>query len=233
MGNSSSTAERLRATALGLFAKHWTPGQVKTRLGRHLGPEAAAQVHRLFVECLLGRLTSRGGWHGFLVYWPPEQQAAMADLAARCGWLAEAQCPGDLGRKMHHFLRQRLAQGYRRVLLLGADVPDVPLPFLQEACRRLQSCEVVLGPSPDGGYYLLGLGRDVPWLFEDIPWGTAEVWRRSLEQLEQQGVSYSVLPSWQDVDRLEDLHALLGRLQNGDSRQLRKLQRELERLLAG
>ena len=220
-------------TALGLFAKHWTPGQVKTRLGRHLGPERAAAVHRLFVECLLRRLAAADCWQGFLVYWPPEQQQPMADLAARCGWQAEAQCPGDLGRKMRHFLRQRLNQSYRRVLLVGADVPDLPLAFLQEACRKLQSCEVVLGPSPDGGYYLLGLCRDVPQLFAGIPWGTPAVWQQSVECLQQQGVSYRVLPPWQDVDHLEDLRTLLQRLRHSDSPELRRLKRELDRLLEG
>ncbi len=222
-----SEAESPRATALGLFAKHWTPGQVKTRLARHLGIQAAARVHRLFVECLLDRLAPGGQWHGFLVCWPPERYEPMAHLAVRCGWRAEAQCPGDLGRKMHHFVQRRFGQGYRRVLLLGADAPDVPLAFLERACRVLHACEVVLGPCPDGGYYLLGLGRDVPQLFYDIAWGTPQVWQQSVDRLEQAGISWSALPPWPDVDHWEDLCALRKRLRQSDSEALRRLEQAL------
>ncbi len=226
MSNESSLP-----AALGLFAKHWTPGLVKTRLARHVGSQAAARVHRLFVECLLRRLAPRGQWHGFLVYWPPEQREAMTTLASRYEWQAEVQCPGDLGCKMHRFVQDRFAQGYRHVLLLGADVPDVPTAFLNQACQELQSCKAVLGPSPDGGYYLLALSGQLPQLFVNIPWGTPRVWQESVDRLKQAGVSWSALPPWPDVDHLQDLHALLNRLGRSGSETLRRLEQALRAIL--
>ena len=217
---------------LGVMAKHWTPGRVKTRLGRRLGMQRAAKVHCLFVQCLLRHLGGKGEWEGCLVVWPPQSLAEMKAAAAGGFWQVVPQSKGDLGAKMHAFLRQQFRRGKGPVVLLGADVPDLPRERIRQAFRLLESYDAVLGPSHDGGYYLLGLSRDVPELFQQIAWGTSQVWAQSVERLRRAEVPWAALPPWPDVDHLDDLHALRQRLRQSEEPALQQLEKELHRLLS-
>ena len=217
---------------LGVMAKYWTPGQVKTRLGRCLGMHRAAEVHRLFVQCLLRHLGGKGEWEGCLVVWPPQRLPEMEAAVAGSSWLVVPQSEGDLGAKMRAFVQQQFRQGKGPVVLLGADVPDLPREHIRQAFRLLESHTAVLGPSHDGGYYLLGLSRDVPELFQQIAWGTSQVWEQSVARLRQAGVPWVALPPWPDVDYLDDLHALRQRLRQSQEPVFQQLGKELHRLLS-
>ena len=119
-------------------------------------------------------------------------------------------------------------KSYERAVVIGSDLPVFPSSFLRDAFRALAgSSDVVLGPSRDGGYYLIGLSRLVPEIFTGMPWGTARVLQATRDRLSRVGVEPSLLPGWFDVDTVEDLKFLKQmvstRTQTRTSKMIKKL----------
>jgi rSAM/selenodomain-associated transferase 1 len=213
-----------------MFAKHWQPGKVKTRLARSLGESHAAMLHGLFVFALVERLAAVADRRQ-IAYSPAEAERAFA-CVAKGRWETASQADGDLGSRMEQFFAERLAEA-DRVVLIGSDSPDLPREILDEAFTALQSHDVVLGPSADGGYYVIGLARRLPPIFADIAWSTPEVWAQTTERLRAAGIAWHELPKWYDVDDEAGLRDLAQRLQAADSLEprLHQLMRELDTLL--
>jgi rSAM/selenodomain-associated transferase 1 len=113
----------------------------------------------------------------------------------------------DLGTRMAAAFRRVFADGYGSAVIIGTDSPDLPLTYIREACERLQQGDIdaVFGPSGDGGYYLLGMGKFHGGLFRDITWSSDRVLRESLQRAAAEGLRVALLPVWHDVDRPEDL----------------------------
>jgi rSAM/selenodomain-associated transferase 1 len=197
------------ATLLGMFAKLWQPGQVKTRLAATLGPARAAAVQRLFLLTLAARFAGVAD-ERVLVFAPASAEPAFRAVVAGA-WRLAPQAEGDLGARMRRFFDDNLARA-QRVVLIGSDSPDLPAEHLKEAFGSLESRDVVLGPAADGGYYLVGAARRVPPIFDDIAWSTPEVWAQTMARLQADGTSWHKLPPWYDVDTQEGLAALLTRL---------------------
>ena len=202
--NSSSAAD-----CLGIFGKYWEPGRVKTRLARSLGNEKAARIYEAFVAATVARLSAIQCTR-ILCYWPDDQRTRSAfELAAASGWSLVPQTEGDLGERMAEYFIQQFSAGVDRVVLLGTDSPNVPLVEVQEAFEHLKTSDVVLGPTEDGGYYLVGAAHRVPPIFAEIPWSTPEVLPKTIACLEKAGLSYTTLDPWYDVDEIYDLHRLV------------------------
>jgi uncharacterized protein len=209
---------------LGIFAKHWQPGAVKTRLAASIGHESAASLHRHFVQTLLRRCAGIAD-RQILCFAPPGAAEVFRELDLG-SWTLEPQAPGDLGARMGHFfssLPLPLGEGRgeglatdsqhsARTVLVGSDSPDLPLQYLAEAFDKLQRFPVVLGPTDDGGYYLIGLSQQVAPIFDNIPWSTPDVWPQTIARLERLKVPYQVLPRWYDVDDESGLNTLLQNL---------------------
>jgi rSAM/selenodomain-associated transferase 1 len=120
------------------------------------------------------------------------------------------QADGDLGQRMAAFFDEQFQAGAAAVVLLGADSPTLPLAFIQQAFHELERAEVVVGPSTDGGYYLLGCARSMPALFEKIPWSTSSVLCETVASLRDRQWRLALLPPWYDVDTLDDWQMLRG-----------------------
>jgi hypothetical protein len=105
-----------------------------------------------------------------------------------------------------------LAAGHPRVIALNSDGPTLPADYLREANVRLDSADIVLGPSEDGGYYLIGLKQPAPELFRDIDWSTDRVTTQTLDRIKTVGPQVSLLPSWYDVDIPADVDRLQAEL---------------------
>lgn len=193
-------------TLLGLFAKHWTPGAVKTRLAAAIGDRTAAAVHLAFVETLLSRLAHWADRRA-LCYSPADKESDFLAVAQSV-WEVTPQVEGDLGQRMQAFFDRSLCQA-DRVVLIGSDSPDLPSEYLSSAFDALETHDVVLGPAADGGYYLVGAARRVPSIFAGIAWSTSEVWQQTTERLQSAGIAWHELPTWYDVDDEQGLRALL------------------------
>jgi rSAM/selenodomain-associated transferase 1 len=193
---------------LAIVAKAPRAGDVKTRLCPPLSHVEAAALSAAFLGDTVDLVRRCPGARGAFVYTPADREPYFAGLAPE--FLRVAQQGPDLGARMQHAFTALFAIGAPAVIALGADIPTLPIATLAEAVRRLadDQVDVVLGPSDDGGYYLIGLRRSQPALFEDIAWSTSAVCEQTLAAASAAGLAVSLLPAWFDVDTAADLERL-------------------------
>jgi len=203
---------RIHGDALIVFVKEPRPGVVKTRLAAALGHEVAAQVYRVLAEEEIRRIASRGDEYTRLFFHAPaEAGAAMADWLP--GEILVPQSEGDLGARMSAAFADVFARGARRAAIIGTDVPAMDRATVMEALESLDVHDLALGPTPDGGYYLLALDRPRPELFRGMAWSTPAVLMATAERAGALGLSVRMLPPLPDIDTIDDLRAEWPRLQ--------------------
>lgn len=192
-------------TLLAVFAKWPECGTVKTRIAAATCDEFAADVARALLADTLHRLRGVAA-ERWLVH-SPDGADAWADMT--CGWRLTPQGTGDLGQRLRRFIAARLAEGAERIVILGADSPTLPAAYVEDALARLKSADVVLGPATDGGYYLLGVSKCLPPIFDEIAWGSNAVLAQTVARLSASS-RLQLLPPWYDVDTLDDWRLLAG-----------------------
>lgn len=196
-------------SCLGLMAKWPVPGKVKTRL--ELEPRDAARLYTAFVADLMVELAGVAEATVLVVAGrepPPLDAGDAAPLPD--GWLrwpVVRQRGQDLGARLDAAFED-LGVGSRPVVLVGADHPDLPRHEVESAFAILASSDVVLGPTLDGGYYLIGLNRPLSGLFRDMPWSTPDLLRATIERALALGLLARATRPWYDVDRPADLRFL-------------------------
>ena len=216
----------------GMFAKYWEPGQVKTRLASGIGAEKAAAVYKAFLDVQVSRFAQLNDPQ--IVFSPEDRQREFESLlgAQIETWQLQPQAGGDLGNRMAQFFQDSFDQGFERVTLIGSDTPTLPLGLIQHVGPLLDTHDVVLGPTEDGGYYLVAAKHGVPPIFTDIAWSTENVWHQTIEKLEQNNVPFTVLPTWYDVDDADDLQRLRIELSSTeDDERLRLFQQQINSIL--
>ena len=194
---------------LAMFAKYWEAGKVKTRLARTLGADPAKDVHLLFVRFLLKKFRGFGDQRTLVA--TPKTRQLEFEKVLPSGWRLQFQSEGDLGQRMSDFFSSSEAEG-RLNILIGSDTPDLPETYLQQCVESLNQHQLVLGPSKDGGYYLIAMRGYLPQLFHGIKWSSSEVLSETLEIAEQDSISYALLPELNDVDEIGDLKQLITKL---------------------
>jgi uncharacterized protein len=152
----------------------------------------------------------------YLAFAPEHARALMEALAPPLFCLFP-QTAGDLGVRMQSAFEKLFHAGHRRVILIGGDLPPVPMVFFERAYAYLDHSEAraVLGPSRDGGYYLVGLNRQLPEMFENMTWSHDGVLARTLEKLARLEIAHQILPVHFDIDTREDLRVLRCELESG------------------
>jgi rSAM/selenodomain-associated transferase 1 len=198
--------------ALVIMVKAPVPGEVKTRLASTLSPEGAAELSHCFFLDVVELAQSVSGCEVVVAY-SPEDALDFFSVESLKVVKCISQGMGDLGQRMRRIFETLSDSGYAKVVLIGADLPTIPLSSLQEAFSSLKNHPVILGPSLDGGYYLLGLQDMIPEIFEGIDWGTDQVLSQSVERLSEKNIQPKRLPSWYDVDEPEELNFLIAHLE--------------------
>jgi rSAM/selenodomain-associated transferase 1 len=176
-----------------------------------LTPAQAADLAHAFVADTLARLCARADWTVALAADGDGERAVLQALRDRhrVAWIEQGE--GDLGRRMGRVMA-RAEQG-GPVVLIGADTPDVPVEYVAMAFDSLAGAPVVLGPSRDGGYYLIGMRTPSPDIFDiDAAWSSPRVLGATLARVEQLGLASFLLPAWEDVDDAASLSRLALRL---------------------
>lgn len=196
-------------SALIIFAKAPIPGQVKTRLCPPLTPDEAASLHGSFVLDMLERSRATASMDRFVACAPSPDHVFFKILAERHGVRLIAQTGDDLGARLARAIADVFALGYRRVLVIGTDLPTLPASAFGDAEQLLAAHDVVLGPALDGGYYLIGLRKPAPELFAGLPWSTDRVLALTKQKAAALGLSTGLLPVRRDIDTVEDLKALI------------------------
>ncbi len=182
------------------MARYPAVGEVKTRLAETLGAERACALYRAFLRDIEARFAY--GPRAFVwMFHPPERDfAALAAAGVRC----VPQVGRDLGERLLHCMRHLCADGFERLIVIGADVPHLRDAWLDEAEQQLDTADVVLGPSDDGGYYLVAM-RTPHDIFTGITMGTASVLADTLAKARRTGLRVHLLPGCFDVDGADDV----------------------------
>ncbi len=197
------------STALIIFAKAPIPGEIKTRLCPPLDPDEAASLHGSLVLDAIERTKRLQGITLYVAGTPDLAHPFFKVMEGRYGARLLLQRGPDLGARMMNAMQDAFGQGAKDVLLTGTDLPTLPRTHLVEALKLVKNHDVVLGPTADGGYYLIGLSKIMPVLFEGIAWSTASVFAETKKKVEAAGLSLGLLPEGRDVDTLEDLKAFI------------------------
>lgn len=190
--------------ALLIFAKAPLPGEVKTRLITDLTKEEAARLYEAFIYDILNS-TSRIGAERFLFCHPAIDHTFFQGISNDMGIRLMEQKGRDLGERMENAMSLLFGYGFNRVIIIGADSPTLPIEYIEEGFKGLIGYQIVIGPSIDGGYYLIGARDSVPSIFDGIPWGTKMVFRMTLEKGASVGSGLYILPFWYDIDTIDDL----------------------------
>lgn len=191
-----------------VFAKPPRPGHVKTRLRGLLTAQEAAEVHLACVMDTAAMVASVGGYRKWLLAAgrldAAQNLAQLANLSSR--WRLGAQVGRDLGARLESAFRSHFLAGVQKVVVVGTDTPWMGPQRIVRAFQLLDAADVVIGPTEDGGYYLVGARRLVPEMFRRIRWGTADVFEQTVAALRKAKASYRLLRRDFDLDRPEDLH---------------------------
>lgn len=191
-------------SALVIFAKYPRPGRVKTRLCPPLSSEDACRLYEAFLKDAIHAARSVGSVARFAAVTPPSAVNSFRSFLPK-SFTVIPQRRGNLGARMEHVFRSLFRRGFGRVCIMGSDHPLVDGKVLRKALDVLRKNEVVLGPTQDGGYYLIGMRRWIPGLFEGIAWSTGAVWQQTVARLEARTISYGILAGTWDVDTAKDL----------------------------
>lgn len=190
-----------KSRALLIFVKNPVLGKVKTRLAADIGQDKALRVYQQLLE-ITREVVQQVDAQRYVFY---------SDQVEDDGW-SEAffqkrkQVGDDLGARMKNAF-QEVLETHDAAVIVGSDCPDISVSLIDAAFTHLETHDAVLGPSQDGGYYLLGLKNLAVDVFSDMPWSTAEVLGKTIQVLVHEGQTIYALPALNDIDNLADLDA--------------------------
>jgi len=213
------------------MAKAPVAGSVKTRLLPYLSAAEAAELARSLLLDQLSHLCAIETADLYVAFTPAQEETLMKQWVPAPFQLF-LQNEGDLGARMQGVFAQLFGKGHQAIILIGADLMPVPLAYFAQAYEYLAGAEprVVLGPSHDGGYYLVGLNRPMPAMFENMIWSHDQVFTQTVTKLADLGIETRRLPMGFDIDTPDDLQILMTRVddrQNASMKNTLKLLRGL------
>jgi uncharacterized protein len=181
-----------------VFVKNIKLGKVKTRLAKTIGTEGAFQVYKHLVEI------TENATNQISI----EKHIYFSDAVIEEKWQKTskfAQKGVHLGEKMQNSFKKGLKDDFSKIVLIGSDLPDISPEIIQKGFDELENHEVVFGPAEDGGYYLVGMKKPHFCIFENKKWSTENLLEETINELDEKGVSYSLLETLNDVDTIDDL----------------------------
>jgi len=193
--------------ALVIMVKEPVAGSVKTRLTPPLSPETARELYKSFI---LDKITQVNGIENtvhIVAYYPESGRDFFLSNLPENFELLEQE-GHDLGERLAGISSELFKRGFKKVLMLDSDSPNLPTGYIIEGIERLDSADIVLGPTDDGGYYLIGLKEPLSGIFQNIPWSTPEVAEVTIQKIAGLDKTRFILPGWYDVDTAEDLERL-------------------------
>jgi len=217
------------AEALIVFGKIPRPGQVKTRLTPVLTAEEAACLYRAFLEDALEQYDHVSADVRLYLSDP----TGPGDLEMEGGeeFQIFAQKGSGLGKRMNRAFQDTLADGYDAACLIGTDHPTLPTAYIRQAFQSLsEDPALCIGPSEDGGFYLLGMTRPYPELFDGMTYSHPDVFGNTLARTRRTNGSLTILPQWYDVDTPPALGRLIEDLEKHPDRaaRTRRVIREMD-----
>lgn len=184
-----------------VFIKNPEKGKVKTRLAVTLGDLEALKVYKLLLSYTRGVVlqveAQKEVWYSSFIDHEDDWDGNVFSKKLQRGF--------DLGERMKRAFGISFGEeGLQSVVLIGSDCAELTQEILEEAFTKLRTHELVLGPAEDGGYYLIGMSKFIPDIFDEIEWSTKNVLNQTISNAERAGVSFSLLVELSDVDTIED-----------------------------
>lgn len=182
-----------------VFAKNSVLGKVKTRLAKTIGDTEAFNVYRLLVEITETESLKMENCDVHIHF---------SDIVLKDSWPNSekfVQHGNDLGERMMNAFDASFKRGYKRVIGIGSDLPDLSAEIMTQGLKALETSDTVFGPSEDGGYYLIGLTKLIHEIFINKAWSTESLMEDTKNELIQSGHSIKLLMELNDVDTIEDL----------------------------
>lgn len=184
-----------------IFVENPILGKVKTQLAKEIGAEKTLQIyHRLLQHSY--DIAKQPNLIRRVYYSNHIEEYDIFDTEL---FEKKMQRGADLGERMSNAFQEAFSDGYKEVVIMGSDCWELKASILEDAFKALKRFEVVIGPAFDGGYYLLGLKKLIPALFEHKKWHTDSVLQDTLQNLNTLDIAYDFLPGLSDVEALEDL----------------------------
>lgn len=202
----------MKDKALILFTRVPLPGQTKTRLMPFLTAEECVGLHTVFLKDILQKVQQVDA--ALFVFYTPRDQEALLKQVIGQQIPCMPQTGEDLGQRMKHAIGSVLRQGFQRVVLMGTDIPQICPETIEQAFDSLQNSEIVINPTLDGGYYLIGMKQEYDSIWQIERYGTNTVIRDTLQHLEREQLRTAVGPRYYDVDEKEDLSRLYDEMKN-------------------
>ena len=188
-----------------IFAKEPTAGMVKTRLAGRLSPSRRVDLYKAFLMDTIELAKRVRCGEKIISYESRGQEPVYIKKIAIRNFKFFRQTGRNLGERMHNVFKSAAKNGRCKTVIIGSDSPTLPTRFIENAFSRLSKSSVVLGPSRDGGYYLIGLKRPCPAIFRGIRWGSDTVMEDTVRRAKACGTKVSLMEKWYDVDSAEAL----------------------------
>lgn len=200
--------------ALLLMTRIPIPGKTKTRLMELLTGDECAQLHTAFLKDLLASFADLEDIDVFMTYTPADSLHMIKNMIPR-SIKTFPQRGEDLGERMFLAIDHVLQQGYQKVILIGSDIPDLSVQDIQDSFELLDEHDIVIGPTYDGGYYLIGMKTSYEKLFR-IPkkWGGKSVLESTIDISNEQHLKIGLAPKYLDIDTKEDLFEFMRKNEN-------------------
>lgn len=195
----------MKENAVVIMAKSPLKGDVKTRLSPALDERERRELYTELLNGTVERLRNIRGTDTLIACSP----AGSSDFFTSCyGLPCFEQVGADLGLRLSNAFMHIFNSGYKRAVVVGSDIPGLNASIAADALNSLRETDLAIGPSTDGGYYLIGLMKPRPELFQSIPWSTSEVLKATLSKAHEMNLSMELLEILDDVDTPEDLKRL-------------------------
>ncbi len=193
--------------AIIIMAKAPVPGAVKTRLEPFLSPAECAELAAAFLRDAFAK--AKTVCENTILAYSPAAQRAVLESVLQTETIYVEQTGADLGERMSNAFEFAFASGSDAVVMIGTDSPTVPADFIRRAFEFLENeSDIVLGETADGGFYLIGLRKNYPELFENVAWSSARVFKQTTANAERLKLRAAQIPVLYDVDVPDDLARL-------------------------
>ena len=192
--------------AIIVFARLPVEGKVKTRLAKEIGDKNSAILYQVCAEHLFKEVKKVKKYDTDLfLFYSDENETGKIKKWVGEDFYFYPQSGENLGTKMLNAFQQIFEKKYSKVIIVGTDVPDIDSTLILNAFMELDNNDFVIGPSHDGGYYLLGMKSPANHLFSNIKWGTETVLTSTLEKLNKRKIPFKLLPELIDIDIKKDI----------------------------
>lgn len=182
-----------------VFVKNIVLGKVKTRLAKSIGDVGAFNVYKQLFNITQTETLKTN----------IERHIYFSDVVINSAWPNDkkfVQSGNNIGERMENAFNKGFELGYKKVILIGSDLPDISSKLIQTGIELLNSADCVFGPATDGGYYLIGLNEPNPHIFRDKPWSKPNLMSETETEIYAQDKSIKYLKKLNDIDTIDDLN---------------------------